>query len=149
MADAEDIADLKEEIRKNIGAVKNHCPYGCTADVLDEHGYCHHLVGFTNAGMNGTKLPIGAPVEPITVNPLTEMTMVNGRHKRKLKDYKGKGAEREEIAVIPPSTEVVQAGDKLVNPEEIQLVNGVRNVAKMWVSSRVYRLKKSETKLAS
>lgn len=143
MADAEDIADLKEEIRKNMGAIKNHCPFGCSMEQLDEHGYCQHLIGFTN----GSK--VGDPVDTVTVNPMTEMCQVNGRHNRKPKAFRGKGEEREEFSVIQPSTEVVQRGDQLVNPEEIQLANGIRNVAKMWVSSRVYRQRKAELKQAS
>lgn len=26
----------------------NVCPFGCQKDNLDEHGYCRHLIGFTN-----------------------------------------------------------------------------------------------------
>ena len=29
---------------------RNHCPMGCEKWELDEHGYCAHLVGFTNRG---------------------------------------------------------------------------------------------------
>ena len=29
---------------------RNHCPLGCMDAQLDEHGYCCHLVGFTNIG---------------------------------------------------------------------------------------------------
>lgn len=28
--------------------VVNACPFGCLDEQLDEHGYCCHLVGFTN-----------------------------------------------------------------------------------------------------
>lgn len=139
---SEDIEDQREEIRKNIGAVKNHCPFGCPNESLDEHGYCEHLVGFTN----GSK--VGDPVENILRSPITEMTIVNGLHKRKPKVVRGKGDDREEFVLPPPSKEVVLKGDTLVNPEEIQLVNGTRNLAKMWVSSRVYR-KREAAKQAS
>ena len=27
---------------------RNHCPFGCQPGHLSEHGYCCHLVGFTN-----------------------------------------------------------------------------------------------------
>jgi len=30
------------------GEKVNFCPFGCELDKLDEHGYCDHLVGFTN-----------------------------------------------------------------------------------------------------
>lgn len=33
---------------KSIGANPNLCPFGCPDDDLDEHGYCFHLIGFTN-----------------------------------------------------------------------------------------------------
>lgn len=32
------------------GSVVNFCPFGCGDDALDDHGYCHHLVGFTSDG---------------------------------------------------------------------------------------------------
>ena len=54
----------------------------------------------------------------------------------------------EEVPLPPPSKEIVLKDDVLVNPEEIQMVNGVRSVAKKWVSSRVYR-KKADLKKAS
>ena len=130
MPAVEDIEDVKEEIRKNIGAVKNHCPCGCTNESLDEHGYCKHLVGFTNGPG-----AIGDRIEQVVINPETELCFVNGFHKRKHH--------------IPPSAEVVKKGDKIINPEEIQFVNGVRNIAKKWVSSRVYREKQEPVKQAS
>lgn len=30
------------------GRVVNACPFGCEARQLDQHGYCRHLVGFTD-----------------------------------------------------------------------------------------------------
>ncbi len=30
------------------GGVVNFCPFGCDDTQLDEHGYCKHLIGFTN-----------------------------------------------------------------------------------------------------
>ena len=133
-----EIEDLKEETRRNIGSVKNHCPFNCSAEKLDEHGYCEHLVGFTNEER------VGAPVDQLTVAPQTGMAMVNGRHARKeMVKFLG-----EEVPLPPPSKEIVLKDDVLVNPEEIQMVNGVRSVAKKWVSSRVYR-KKADLKKAS
>ena len=32
------------------GDVVNFCPFGCGSHELDNHGYCAHLVGFTNGG---------------------------------------------------------------------------------------------------
>jgi hypothetical protein len=30
--------------------VTNHCPFGCRDDQLDAHGYCRHLIGWTEDG---------------------------------------------------------------------------------------------------
>ena len=30
------------------GEKYNACPYGCQLDDLDDHGYCRHLIGFSN-----------------------------------------------------------------------------------------------------
>ncbi len=32
------------------GGKVNACPFGCKIENLDDNGYCHHLVGFTNDG---------------------------------------------------------------------------------------------------
>lgn len=90
----------------------NHCPLGCERSDLDELGYCHHLVGFTNDGKTMECLephlaPNGEP---------TGRMKVNGKKKAK---------------VLPT--------DILVNPEKLQKVEGVESMAKSWVSSRVYR----------
>lgn len=29
---------------------ENYCPFKCNEQQLDEHGYCCHLIGFTNRG---------------------------------------------------------------------------------------------------
>lgn len=34
----------------NQGDVVNFCPFGCDDGMLDDTGYCHHLVGFTEDG---------------------------------------------------------------------------------------------------
>jgi hypothetical protein len=141
MAEAalEDLEDLREERERALGKVDNHCPFGCTMADLDEYGYCDHLIGFAN------KSTIGSTVEPVVRNPLTEAMQVNGRHKRK--PYTTWNKER--VPVLPPSNEVVEKGDKIVNPEKVQFVNGIQNVAKLWVSSRVYRQKKAPVAKAS
>lgn len=45
--------DVRSELMKRKGAsmtgvVVNMCPFGCTEKQIDDHGYCRHLVGFTN-----------------------------------------------------------------------------------------------------
>jgi hypothetical protein len=113
------------------GAVKNHCPCGCTLDDLAAWsaeqtgvmlGYCRHLQGFTNDGKT---------FEPITQRyhktadgesePVLDTIIVR-------RAYKGKSM-----------TEPVLKSDVLVNPVEEQFVRGIRYLAKKWVSSRVYR----------
>jgi hypothetical protein len=43
------LSDLLRRQRANtIGDKVNVCPFGCRDEELDEHGYCDHLVGFTN-----------------------------------------------------------------------------------------------------
>lgn len=36
---------MPQEPKKKGGPV-NLCPFDCTEDELDDHGYCHHLIGF-------------------------------------------------------------------------------------------------------
>lgn len=40
---------MPTDTRAAIGT-DNHCPFGCEVSELDDHGYCDHLVGFTNDG---------------------------------------------------------------------------------------------------
>jgi len=41
---------MKAKTEAITGQKVNFCPYGCEDGDLDEHGYCRHLVGFTNDG---------------------------------------------------------------------------------------------------
>jgi hypothetical protein len=62
MADPRDIGpqrrrDTRSDLMKAQSAALdgekvNFCPFGCTSDELDEHGYCRHLIGFTNDKKN-------------------------------------------------------------------------------------------------
>ncbi len=63
----------------------NFCPYGCEAHELNDNGYCHHLVGFTNGGKF---------YEPRVIND-TGREQVDGKNKVPLK----KGMTLEEITV--------------------------------------------------
>lgn len=36
-----------------VNARPNLCPFGCADTQLDDHGYCHHLVGFTDGTKDG------------------------------------------------------------------------------------------------
>lgn len=39
---------MKAKAKVAQDGVVNFCPFGCEDSQLDEHGYCKHLVGFTN-----------------------------------------------------------------------------------------------------
>jgi len=43
---------LKAQARAGAGEKVNFCPFGCEDEQLDEHGYCRHLIGFTNDKKN-------------------------------------------------------------------------------------------------
>ncbi len=138
--DEEELAEIKEEKHNTLRPEDNHCPFGCDLADLDENGYCEHLVGFTNTPK------VGGRIENIVTNPLTETKTVNGWHKRKPKfRYKTPDGEKLELDNPAVSEEKVKAGDQLVNPKQEQFVNGAKNIATMWVSTRVYRQKQEKT----
>jgi hypothetical protein len=39
---------------RTTGETLNACPFGCAEGDLDDYGYCHHLVGFTDAAERKT-----------------------------------------------------------------------------------------------
>ncbi len=39
---------MKAQAMVQQGEKVNFCPFGCENEDIDEHGYCKHLVGFTN-----------------------------------------------------------------------------------------------------
>ena len=77
--------------------VDNKCPFGCTLEDLDDHGYCKHLVGFTN-----DKPGIAKDYEP-----LKWMTWGFGRHK---------GERNGHRFVDGKDKRPILATDKMVNP---------------------------------
>lgn len=94
--------------------VVNHCPFGC--EKVDEHGFCFHIVGFTNDGK--------------TVELITRVKDLRDRLPARLGTPQT-GLKRREV----------EAGDKVVNPEYDQFdqQTGMTHKAKTWVSARVYR----------
>lgn len=98
---------------------ETHCPFECSGPYLDENGYCHHLLGFTNDGR------MFEPLDPI----LTAEGTPTGR-------YRVLGGKRRQPVDL--------SKHRLVNPEYKQLVNGVSNTAKRWVSARVYCKRKGD-----
>ena len=65
-------ANYSEFMRKKVelepkGIRINRCPFGCTVDQLDDHGYCDHLVGFTHEALGakpGGKMEVCLPPDP-------------------------------------------------------------------------------------
>lgn len=39
---------MRAKSKAKSGVKVNACPFGCEDHALDEHGYCKHLVGFSN-----------------------------------------------------------------------------------------------------
>ena len=68
------IRDPRSELmRAQAGALSgekvNFCPFGCSDDELDDHGYCRHLVGFTSADHDGCKMMEKRIVDPALLTP--------------------------------------------------------------------------------
>lgn len=109
----------------------NHCPFGCTEADLDSHGYCDHLIGFTNDG--------------ITFEPLGNQKKWNREDKEwqetghRIVARKGYG---DSATARVPIVQKIQKhrGDTLVNPT-IEQYDGVAKITRrvqQWVTSRVY-----------
>ncbi len=41
---------MKAKEADRTGEGVNFCPFGCEQDDMDDHGYCDHLIGFSNDG---------------------------------------------------------------------------------------------------
>ena len=118
----DNLSDLmRAKSRTTNGEKVNACPFGCTFTQLDENGYCHHLIGFTNDGVN---------YEP--------MKKVAGRRVVQVATKEvGEEIDPEDgtaVKILQPVLEKIQAWDKLVQ---------------ITVSSRVYREKKLVPKTKS
>lgn len=51
---------MKALSRRNANGIPNFCPFGCETKNLDDNGYCHHLIGFTNGGSTyEPRMPVG------------------------------------------------------------------------------------------
>lgn len=64
---------LKAQAEATTGEKVNFCPFGCTMDDIDDHGYCDHLVGFTNDGKQ---------MEPMVKDGVTGRRVVMGAQKK-------------------------------------------------------------------
>lgn len=56
--------------------VVNRCPFGCSDDQLDQHGFCGHLVGFYNGGQT---------FEPRVVRKKDKRIVVDGTKRQPMK----------------------------------------------------------------
>jgi hypothetical protein len=64
---------MRAKMNAADGVVVNRCPFGCADDQLDQHGYCHHLVGFTVPG-DKTRMEgmVERPVSKLKSDPTSE-----------------------------------------------------------------------------
>lgn len=112
-------SDLMKAKAKTLNGEKvNACPFGCTVAQLDENGYCHHLVGFTNDGKTYE------PMRKVGDRRVVQVTTKEVREEIDPED----GTP---VKIMEPVPELVQNGDVLVP---------------ITVSSRVYRERKIVSK---
>lgn len=69
---------LMAALTNNIFAksVVNFCPFGCSDEMLDDHGYCGHLIGFYNGGQS---------FEPRVVRKKDKRIVVDGSKRQPMK----------------------------------------------------------------
>lgn len=109
------IQAIHQEAKGELSKQKNnYCPFACAMEDLDEYGYCHHLMGFTNDRVTFEKTG-------------------------KLYRHNDDGIPYDTGQKITSGSTPCQRGDIFINPERPQIVNGAVNMAKAWVSDRVYR----------
>lgn len=105
-------SEAKAALEKTVA---NYCPFGCQGADLDDFGYCHHLVGFTN--------------DRKTCEPQEKLY-------RAFKD----GTPYDTGWKTVGGSIAIEPGDVFVNPERVQKeTNGHAHLTKLWVSDRVYR----------
>lgn len=119
--------DPKDERKAVLASgIVNHCPLGCKIEDLDEYGYCHHLVGFTNDKRYYEQ-----------VKPLMRSNADGSKFDTGFKTVVGgkRGRDRQPLV----------EGDLLVNPDIKQIIDGIERLGHKWVSWRVYRNAKEAT----
>ncbi len=114
------LSPLMRALTQNKAGEKvNFCPFGCEVEDLDDHGYCRHLIGFTNSSPTDCKNGKGV-FEP--------MVKQQGRRIVQVKRPRiARGPDEEGIQQFeegPPDLPAVKKTDKLVQ---------------ITVSHRVYR----------
>lgn len=108
---------------------RNHCPFGCEKHQLEMHGYCAHLVGFTNRGKN---------LEELWFDDRGHAHV--GGNQVAVADDVENGRGKTTIRRVSP----VLKGDKLVNPQYLQKDQEGQHMASEWASVRVYRKQTDE-----
>lgn len=89
------------KMKSKAGKKVNACPFGCKDQQLDQHGYCRHLVGFTDGESDQYYFPMKmGPGGRRIVLPRTEVD----------EDLSCEGEE----PVLKPVREPVKPGDLLV-----------------------------------
>lgn len=109
-------SEVHTEARGILSRTKaNYCPFGCHIHDLDEYGYCYHLMGFTN--------------DKKTYEAVNQLYRENADGESFNTGFKTVGG----------TPKPCESDDVFVNPERIQEHEGVKHMAKYWVSDRVYR----------
>lgn len=96
---------LKAQSRAVRGKV-NACPFGCDFKDLDDHGYCRHLIGFSNDGKR---------FEPMIRDPGTGRRIVRCRQRPtdEVAEWDDEGVPRM-MKVMEPMLDNVRKNDVLV-----------------------------------
>lgn len=99
-------SELVKAKERAVNGKVNACPFGCEFRHLDDHGYCRHLIGFSNDQRH---------FEPMVKDPVTGRRVVRVRNKPKEEvsewDDDGKPVM---MQVSEPILEPVLKGDVLV-----------------------------------
>ncbi len=123
--------EIQAEIDNMQSDIKNHCPFGCQREHLDEHGYCAHLMGFTNDGK---------VFEVVSTNPHGRTCVLGNVTEADESDPKRKKLVRND------HRQPVLPTDTIINPESVVIADGTKHHVKAWSSSRVYRKVKPQAK---
>lgn len=100
---------MRAKSKAKQGEKINACPFGCDVKNLDDHGYCRHLIGFTNDGK--------------TYEPMIRRG----------------GKRRVEVKMeIDPEESLGEDGEPLKRPV-LEKVLPTDKLVKISISSRVYR----------
>jgi hypothetical protein len=125
---------MKAKAKLQTGQRAYACPYGCAEGRTDEHGYCRHLIGFTNNSEAECKKGLGWYEPMIKGADGRRLVMVRRQPVAKMPNYNYDDEESEDVEEGAPILEKVLPSDILV---------------RITISSRVYRdvAKKKKTEV--